>query len=95
MVSAGSSGGTRKYSHVFRPTDRRVSAGSEWTKWVTVRCNGATSMLTAVWRLLWNLVRDLALPFRGPRETVTDEQAQDDDLLDAWLDDDGTDATGL
>lgn len=48
----------------------------------------------AAWRLLWALVRDLVSAFRALQEDA-DVQAQDDDLLDAWLDDDGMDATGL
>lgn len=51
-------------------------------------------MLTAVRRYL-GFLNDLAFPPRHARNTAGDEQAQDDDLLDAWLDDDGTDATGL
>ena len=52
-------------------------------------------MIATLWRLLWNLVRDLAAPVLGERERDEDESAQDDDLLDAWLDDDGMDASGL
>lgn len=52
-------------------------------------------MLAALWRHLSNLLRDLASPFRRSRDSVADEQAHDDDLLDGWLDEDGTDTTGL
>ena len=51
-------------------------------------------MLAALLRLLSNLLKDLPFLFRT-QAGVSDEQALDDDLLDAWLDDDGTDATGL
>lgn len=51
-------------------------------------------MLVALLRLLSSRLKDLALPFRA-RVRVSDEQAYEDDLLDAGLDDDGTDATGL
>jgi hypothetical protein len=54
-----------------------------------------SAMLAAAWRYLRDLVNDLAFSSRHGRNSVRDEQAQDDDLLDAWLDDDGTDATGL
>lgn len=50
--------------------------------------------MAALRRLFWKLVRDLAaLP--GERVRGDAELAQYDDLLDAWLDDDGMDATGL
>ena len=52
-------------------------------------------MLPVVWRYLRDLVNDLAFSPRHSRDSAGDEQARDDDLLDAWLDDDGTDATGL
>jgi hypothetical protein len=49
-------------------------------------------VIATLWRLLWNLVRDLGAPVLGEPE---EELAQDDDLLDAQLDDDGMDASGL
>lgn len=59
-----------------------------------LRCN-EHALIAALWRLLWNLVRDVSSPVLDDRERDGDEQAQDDDLLDAWLDEDGIDATGL
>lgn len=50
-------------------------------------------MLGVLWRLLANLIRDLA---GSPLESEdASADAQDDDLLDALLDEDEMDATGL
>ncbi len=43
----------------------------------------------------WRLVRDLGRSSRGRAEGESNALARDDDVLDAWLDDDGMDATGL
>jgi hypothetical protein len=51
-------------------------------------------LIAALWKLFRNLVRDLA-PDVSEGPTRSDEQAQDDDVLDAALDEDGMDATGL
>jgi hypothetical protein len=52
------------------------------------------NLLAAILRLFWYLVRDLAAG-DDTRQSADDEQAQDDDLLDAARDEDGMDATGL
>jgi hypothetical protein len=52
------------------------------------------NLLAAVWRVFWNLVRDLASG-DATGERAHDEQAQGDDLLDAARDEDGMDATGV
>jgi hypothetical protein len=49
-------------------------------------------VIAALWRLLVKLIRDL-VPSSARDEH--DRAAQDDDVLDAWQDDDGMDATGL
>lgn len=62
--------------------DRAPSLGS----------NGGVNFPAAIWRLFRNLVRDLV---DDTRQSAHDEQAHDDDLLDAARDEDGMDATGL
>jgi hypothetical protein len=59
-------------------------------------------MLAAIWRLVSNLVIDVAslMTHLAPSEhrahaSDNEEPAQQDDLLDAMLDDDEIDATGL
>lgn len=49
------------------------------------------------WLLLraWLLVRDLAEAPSALAENGPNALAREDDVLDAWLDDDGMDATGL
>jgi hypothetical protein len=51
-------------------------------------------LIAAIWRLFRDLVRDLA-PGASEAGATSDEQAQEDDVLDAALDEDGMDATGL
>lgn len=51
--------------------------------------------IAALWHLLRNLIRDLGAPALDNRQRDENEQARDDDLLDAWSDEDGMDATGL
>lgn len=51
-------------------------------------------LIAAIWQLVRNLVRDLA-PGVFDGRTGSDKQAQDDDVLDAAIDEDGMDATGL
>jgi hypothetical protein len=43
----------------------------------------------------WRLVRDLTRGTSRRHEGDPNELARYDDVLDAWLDDDGMDATGL
>ena len=54
----------------------------------------AVRLVAALWRLFRDLVRDLA-PGASEDGESGDEQAQADDILDAILDEDGMDATGL
>jgi hypothetical protein len=54
----------------------------------------AMRLVTALWRLFRDLVRDLA-PRASEDGENGDAQAQADDIVDATFDQDGTDATGL
>jgi hypothetical protein len=66
----------------------------DWTTKRPLRSNEAVRLIAALWRLLRDLVRDLATSASGRGESG-DEQARADDILDATLDEDGMDATGL
>jgi hypothetical protein len=59
-----------------------------------LRSNNAVRLIAAIWRLFRDLVRDLA-PGASEARATSDEQAQEDDILDAAFDEDGMDATGL
>ena len=59
-----------------------------------LRSNDAVRLIADIWRLFRDLVRDLA-PGASEARATSDEQAQDDGVLDAALDDDGMDASGL
>ena len=55
-------------------------------------------MTAFLWHVLlgtWRLVRDLKFEKSRPHRGESNELARYDDVLDAWLDDDGMDATGL
>jgi hypothetical protein len=52
-------------------------------------------LIATLWQLLRDLVRDLSSGVSANQTDTDDEQAQVDDVLDAELDEDGMDATGL
>lgn len=56
--------------------------------------NHLVHLTVALWTRFRDLVRDLA-PGASDQSASGNEQAQADDLLDAALDEDGMDATGL
>jgi hypothetical protein len=72
----------------------RTGAGVEWTQRAVV-VQWATTMPAASGVFSRTSLETWLCQSRRSRESVADEQAIDDDLLDAWLDEEGTDSTGL